>query len=297
MDVRQLELFLAVLESSSLTRAAEKVHLTPAAVSWQLRRLATELKTDLFVRSGRRLSPTPAAHRLAVLATSVLRLIHQIEHEFRNDPSADKRPFRFATGSTALVQQLGRPLRLLRSRFPNTPLEITVSGTEEMVSGLLERRFDLALISLPVADDRLEIAPLLKEEMLILKPSPTLVRGWHIGSLRPADLATVPFLLYPKRTVMRTIADEFFRRIGVTPKVAMEADDAQAIRRLVEAGFGYSILSEHAIRGRQRYFHMYRVPGHHIAREQALATVRTEYPRALTESIARFLRGAVNTEK
>ena len=59
MDVRQLELFLAVMESSGVTRAAEKVYLSPGAVSVQIHSLADELKTDLFVRSGKRIVPTP----------------------------------------------------------------------------------------------------------------------------------------------------------------------------------------------------------------------------------------------
>ena len=65
MDVHQLELFLAVIDSSSMTRAAEKIHLSPGAVSLQLHNLANELQTELFVRSGKRLVPTPAAMRLA----------------------------------------------------------------------------------------------------------------------------------------------------------------------------------------------------------------------------------------
>ena len=60
MDIHQLELFLAVLEHSSVTRAAEKVYLTPGAVSMQLHRLSEELHTELFVRSHRRFLPTPA---------------------------------------------------------------------------------------------------------------------------------------------------------------------------------------------------------------------------------------------
>ena len=61
MDIHQLELFLAVMESPSMTRAAEKVFLSPGAVSLQLHNLADELHTELFVRSGKRLIPTPAA--------------------------------------------------------------------------------------------------------------------------------------------------------------------------------------------------------------------------------------------
>jgi len=64
MDIHQLQLFLAVMESPSMTRAAERIHLSPGAVSLQLHNLADELHTELFVRRGKRLIPTPAAQRL-----------------------------------------------------------------------------------------------------------------------------------------------------------------------------------------------------------------------------------------
>ncbi|HLH38030.1 MAG TPA: LysR family transcriptional regulator, partial [Bryobacteraceae bacterium] len=85
MDIRQLELFMAVLECSSVTRAAERVNLSPGAVSLQLHNLSSELRSDLFVRSGKRLIPTPAALRLAELARGVLWQMRGIEQEFSND--------------------------------------------------------------------------------------------------------------------------------------------------------------------------------------------------------------------
>lgn len=297
MDVRQLEVFLAVLECSSVTKAAERVNLSPGAVSWRLRQLASDLNTELFAQSGRHLIATSAALRLAELSKGVLHQIHQIEREFASGPMGDNRPFYFATGATTLVHQLGAPLRHLRQRFPNVQIEITVAGTEEMVTGLLNRRYDLALISLPVDGKHLNIQPLFEEEMLILKPSPARVGGWHVGSIQPGELASAPFLLYPKRSVMRTIIDKFFREVNVTPRVIMEADDAQALKRLVETGFGYSVLPEPALRGQRRFFRMFRLPGHRIVREQALATARAEHPRALTESIARFLQGHLTAKK
>ena len=57
MDVRQFEIFLAVLDHSSVTRAAQKLGLSPGAVSLQLHGLANELRTDLFVHSGKRIVP------------------------------------------------------------------------------------------------------------------------------------------------------------------------------------------------------------------------------------------------
>jgi DNA-binding transcriptional LysR family regulator len=171
MDTHQLKLFLAVMDSSTMTCAAEKAHLSPGAVSLQLHKLADELQTELFVRSGKRLVPTPAASRLAEYARTVLQLMSQIRQEFANDPSKDTHPFLFATGITTLIYQLGGPLRLIRKQFPNTEVRVTVGVTEEIVTGLHDRRFDLGLIALPVPERNLKITPLFDEELLVLRPS------------------------------------------------------------------------------------------------------------------------------
>ena len=194
-----------------------------------------------------------------------------IQQEFENDLSHDVRPFHIATGVTTLIYQLGRPLRQLRKQYPHAEIRVTVGVTEEIVAGLHDRRFDLGLISLPVSEENLAIIPLFDEELFVLRP----------------------FLLYPKRSNMRQIIDRFFQEIGVTPRVVMEADDTEAIKRLVESGFGYSILPEHALRGRNRFFQTYRIEGHRLTRSLALAMVRTDYPRKLTTSIADFLHQAL----
>lgn len=288
-----MELFLAVIDCASVTRAAEKVSLSPGAVSLQLQHLAAELRTDLFVRSGKHIVPTPAALRLVEHARAVTAQMRRIEQEFASDAQNDRLPFHFATGATALIHQLGRPLRLLRKSFPQTSIGITVAPTEEMVAGLLQRRFDLALISLPFQNDDIDVVPLFEEELLILKPSSRRVNGWRVGSMRPDELTGAPMVLYPKRSNMRSMIDGFFRELEVTPRVLMEADDTEAMKKLVETGFGYSILPEFALRGGPRFFHAFRVAGKRLARTQALAMPKTQHRRALTDSIARFLKSAL----
>jgi len=293
MEFRQLELFVAVMECASITRAAEKVNLTPGAVSLQLQHLASELHADLFVRSGKRLVPTSAALRLVEHARAVLDQVAEIEREFEGDPLTDDRPFHFATGATTLIHRLGRPLRRLRQAFPKLPIDIAVMATEEMVAGLLDRRFDLALISLPYKSENLDLIPLFEEELLVLKPSPRRVQGWHVGTLQPNALEGASFVLYPPRSNMRTMIDAFLRELNVTPRVIMEADDTESIKKLVETGFGYSVLPEYALRGRSRFFQVYRVQGRKLARTQALAMARSERRRPLTETIAKFLEAAL----
>jgi DNA-binding transcriptional LysR family regulator len=293
MDIHQLQLFLAVMNSPSMTRAAEKIHLSPGAVSLQLHNLADELHTELFVRRGKRLIPTPAALRLAELAKQVVTMMGHIQQSFVNDLAQDIHPFHFATGVTTLIYQLGGPLRKLRKQYPHAEIRVTVGVTEEMVAGLLDRRFDLALISLPVAETNLKLIPLFDEELLIVRPSANKIGSGRVSSMRASELAGVPLLLYPKRSNVRVVIDRYFEEIGITPHVVMEADDTEAIKRLVESGFGYSILPEHALRGRSHFFQKYRIAGHRLTRSLALAMANTECPRKLTESIASFLHSSL----
>jgi LysR family transcriptional regulator, nitrogen assimilation regulatory protein len=293
VDVRQLELFLAVIEHSSVTKAAERVGLSPGAVSLQLRNLGLGLRTELFVRSGKHIVPTPAALRLADRARQLMRQFHQIEREFENDPATDSHPFHFACGATALIFKLRRPFRQLRKQFPKISMQVTVAPTEEMVAGVMDRRFDLALVTLPFPTGDLGVTHLFEEELVILRPSAKRLHGWHVGAIEPAEMAQAHFLLYPKRSNMRAIIDQFFGEIGIQPKVTMEADDTGVIKGLVECGFGYSILPEYALRTGAKFFQTFRVPGKRVTRGQALVYAKAENPRALTMAVVKLLRTAL----
>jgi DNA-binding transcriptional LysR family regulator len=294
MDLRQLQSFLAVLESPTMTRAAQSLHLSTAAVSLQVQSLASELGVQLFVRSGRKLTPTPAAHRLAEHARAVSARFSQIKQDFANDAASDTRPFHFATGATTLIYRLGRPFRMLRKRYPRLDLHVTVLATEETVAGLLDRQFDLGLISLPVRNDSLRIIPLFEEELLVVRPSPTRVRGGHIGIIQAQELDGASFLLYPKHSNMRSMIDNFLDGLGLRRRVIMEAADTEAIKGLVESGFGYSILPQYALKERSRFFQTLRIKGHPLVRRQALATPILAPGRALTECVATFLKEALD---
>src|SRR5580704_14741918 len=283
IDLHQLELFLAVIDSPSMTQAAERVYLSPGAISLQLHNLADELNTELFARSGngKRLIPTPAAMRLAEQARTLVNLSRRIKQEFHNDLKHDTQPFYFSTGATTLIYQLGEPLKHLRSEYAQAAIRIVVNTTEDTLAGLHDRRYDLGLISLPIAEEGLrniKVTPLFEEELLIVCPAGPFPHGGQISSMRASELAGVPFLLYPNGTVLRNLIDRFFDRIGISPDVVMES------------GFGYSIIPEHALRQRTRSIKTYRVEKHPIRRGLALAMVQTEYPRKLTLSIEDSLK-------
>lgn len=297
MDIRQLESFLTVVDSPTMSRAAESLHLSTGAVSLQLRALSTELKVELFVRSGRKLTPTAAGHRLADHARSIVLGLKKIREEFGEEPESDTRPFHLATGATTLIYRLRKPLKLLRKRYPRVDLHVTVLATEEIIAGLKNRSFDLGLISLPVGDKSLRIVPLFNEELLVVRPSAVRVRGHHIGVIPAAELQGAPLLLYPKQSNMRNLIDGFLDQLGLQGRVIMEASDTEAIKGLVEAGFGYSILPEFALKQSSKFFHTMRIAGHKLVRRQALAMPVTSHPRSLTECVALFLKSAFDAEQ
>ena len=258
----------------------------------QLQSLASELRAQLFVRSGRRIVPTPQAFRFAEHAREVMKRIREIEQDFADSATHDSRPFHFASGATTLIYKLRRPLRSFRKKFPHADVHVTVAATERIVEGLLGRRFDLGLVSLPVTQPGIHVAHLFDEELLIIRPSPERSGDGGIATVQPAELARASFLLFPKESNLRPMIDRFLQEMGINPRVTMEADDVEVIKSMVEAGFGYSILPQFALAGHGHRFQRLRVPGRRLIRQQALAMPKTEYPRALTLATAEFLKSA-----
>jgi DNA-binding transcriptional LysR family regulator len=282
------------MEHGTVTRAAGRLYVSPGAVSLQLKHLAAELKTQLFVRSGKNIVPTPAAERLAVHARDLLKKTRDLRQDFENSADLDRHAFHFASGATTLIYRMGGPLRVLRRRYPQADLHVRVANTEKIVAGLLKSDYDLGVISLPLDNPALTIMPLYEEELLVIRPQHEKDRGAGIETIQAAELKNAPFLLFPPESNMRALIDRFFAELGIRPRVTMDADDTEVIKRLVEAGFGYSILPQYALGGQGARFRKLRVAGHRLTRQQALAMARTPYPRALTMEIATLLRAALS---
>src|ERR1035438_4791027 len=112
MELGQLRVFLTVMDTASVTRAAELEGLSAGAVSQQLRALGADLGVDLRGRAGPKTAPTAHAVRLSEQARAILNQVGGMELDFSKDEASDHRPFRFATGATALIYRLGTGLRL-----------------------------------------------------------------------------------------------------------------------------------------------------------------------------------------
>ena len=291
MDLRQLQMFEAVLSTLNLTKAAEQMFITPSAVSLQLKHLSEELGIDLFVRCGQHLVATPAAICLSGYTRHLFEVMDEIRREFRTDAMPDSRPFVLATGLTTLMYRMGGPIRGLKRKYPHNEIRIVTGATEYVISGLRSLQFDLGIVSLPVSPDGIRVTPLYAEEMvLVVNPNHCHIRR---SAVTPEELTRLRFILYPQGSNIRSMIDGFFQDLGITPNVTMELDNVEAIRRLVEYGYAASFVPANALPRGSRLLRRVRIKGHRLIRQVAIAVPDTKYPRKLTESVSLFLTKAL----
>ena len=98
---------------------------------------------------------------------------------------------------------------------------------------------------MPVSDRNLVVKPLCAEEIKITISSQHPLT--QKSTVSPDEVANLPFILYERKTVMRRLIDQFFAGIGVDPKIVMVMENIEAIKSLVGAGLGASVLPEHAV--------------------------------------------------
>jgi DNA-binding transcriptional LysR family regulator len=287
MELRQLETFRIVMATMSMTEAAKRVYLSPAAVSLQMKRLSDELGADLFSRVGNKLVPTSAATRMHQHLGVLLDMLHTIREDFPLDAKYDSRPFVLGTGPTTLIYQLREPLRQLRKQFPRNEILVHVAPTQDIIYELEWKQIDLGIVSLPVDAPNVCLAPLFKEEMLVLMNARTAPKQRRSISLR--ELVSIPMILYSRGSSTRTLIDEMMQKHKLALRVTMEADDTESIKKLVEAGFGASILPEKALHN-SPLIRTFRIQGEQLYREIAFATPVNAHPRRLTTAITEYLK-------
>lgn len=286
MELRQLETFRVVMTTLNMTTAAGEVNLSPPAVSLQIKRLSEELGAELFIRKGPKVMPTLAAKRLDERLATLMNVLQAIHEDFPPEIDHDNRPFVLETGLTTLVYQLRKPIGELRQKFPRNDIQVRIGTTESIIENLQHKHVDLGLVSLPLQAPRIRLTPLFKEEMLVLMNRRKAAGYGKTLSLK--ELADIPMILYSSGANTREIIERMARRHELSLRVVMEMDNTEAIKKLVEAGFGASILPEGALRNSPS-IRKFRIKGERLYREVAFATALSASPRKLTAAVFDFL--------
>ncbi|NRD43549.1 LysR family transcriptional regulator [Corallococcus exiguus] len=169
LELRHLQLLVALDEWGTLHAAAKRLHLTPSALSLQLRELEQRLGGRLFERRWRRLHVTAAGQRLTTAARTVLAELSRAEDEARRLLSGHAGVLRLTTECTQSYRWLPRVMEAWERSHPDVRLELVAEAGGSPLDWLRERRLDLAIVvgGRP-ADPRLSHHRLFRDELVAL---------------------------------------------------------------------------------------------------------------------------------
>jgi DNA-binding transcriptional LysR family regulator len=241
MEIRQLRAFVASAELGTFTAAAQRLHVTQAAISMQIRQLENELGTKLFVRAPRRVMLTEGGEHLLQRARQILRDHDAALDEIAELAGAERGRLRVGSAS-AMVTTDVLPELLKELRRQHAHAEVTVaSGTSEaLVQQILSGELDLAFVSLPVEARGINTERLSQDQLVaIASPRHRFAKQRTVSAY---TLAGEKLILGERGGNTRRLIDQFFAQAGVTLHVAMELSRQAAIRRMVEEDMGVGIV-------------------------------------------------------
>ena len=289
MDLPQLDMFLAVAEEGSFTRAGERLHVSQSAVSRQIALLERELGGRLLHRDGRRPSLTHAGELLAAAASSVSRQLADVAGQISDVHELRRGRLRLAGGMSVCMYILPRLLKRYRALHPDVDLRVTSGTSEAVFRKLRSHEVDLALLTLPVLEKDLEVVPVLKEEMVVVTaPGHPLVAR---PTVDPREIGRYPLILYELGSRTREAIENFLREEKVPFEVAMENENAEIIKAMVANGNGITVLSHATVAAdvRHRRLAFARLRGRRVYRETGWVYLKSDYvPRAVREMLRLF---------
>jgi LysR family transcriptional activator of nhaA len=230
LNYHHLRLFWAIAHEGSLTRAAERLHLSQSALSTQLKTLEEQLGHALFERRGKRLVLTEAGRISLDYANTVFQAGDELLSTLQGRPSAN-RPVLRVGALTTLSRNF--QLEFLRPLVKRADIELVViSGTmRELLAQLDALVIDVVLANTaPHSDAKTTIhSHLLKQQPVSLVGRPKR-RGQKFRY--PDDLRTTPVLLPSLGSDIRNAFDRAMELAGVRPIIAAEVDDMAMLRVL-----------------------------------------------------------------
>ncbi len=289
MDLRQLEMFQAIVETGSFTRAGEKLFVSQSAISRQIKLLEEELGDPLFKRIHKGVYLTPTGEILLQYSQRIFNEIRMLNSEIADLTHLRRGSLHLAGGMSVCTYLFPLLLKQYQILYPSVEIRIATGITEEILRMLRSNEVDLALLSLPFTEPDLEVVPALSEELvLVMNPSHPLTRKSEIGF---QDLPSFTFIHFERGSNTRKVIDQLFREEKVQFRNTMELQNVEITKPLVAKGLGISIVPLPAVSAAEggRDLVYKRIGGRKIYRELGWVYPKADYvSRAVQKLLGLF---------
>lgn len=244
MEIHQLRYAAALARTGNFSRAAGQCHVSQPSLSQQIQKLEAELGERLFERQRHRTRLTVFGERFVLRAERVLHELEEARREARESHALAHGEVVVGVLPTIAPYFAPGAAAVFSGKFPGITVTI-VEETTEVLLGLMRRQeIDFAVASLPIPDERMEVRPLLTEELfLVLPDSHRLARKRRLSA---EDLGDEPFVLMKEGHCLGDQVLRFCDRNNIQPRVRSRSSQIETMLALVEAGQGICLVPEMA---------------------------------------------------
>lgn len=240
MDFEQLETFLEVARLSSFSRAAERRFRTQPAISAQIRALEEEVGARLLDRSGGKVSITQSGKLFQKYAEETLEARKAVLTAIAETERVPRGEIIVGANEGTCLHILPEVFANFKQQYPDVAVNIRRSDYNKILESVIDNSVDFGVVSLPVADSRLKVVLIHRDELIIIAP-PEHPLG-RMKSATIADVANFP-LVMPKVGHTRDALEELFNERRVKPHYAMELDSSELLKRFVAANVGVGFIA------------------------------------------------------
>jgi DNA-binding transcriptional LysR family regulator len=242
MELRQLRYLVALADERSFTRAATREHIAQPALSQQIRRLEDEVGLALVERTTRHVAITEAGELLLARARRILAEVEAAHTELQGLRGVQTGRVTVGAMHTMGPVDVSLALAIFHERHPAVELTVREQSSEELAEMLRVDELDLAFLSVTerIESHGLGLHRLVSEELVVVLP-----RDHRLAQrrrIRMTELADEQFISYRDGARLRELLISAGHHAGFEPRVKLESNESQRIRRLVERGMGVAIL-------------------------------------------------------
>lgn len=245
MELRQLRYFVAVAEREHISEAAEILHVAQSAVSRQISNLEEELGIELFERVGRNVKLTPIGRIFLEHTIAALQAIDFAKKQVEEYLNPEKGTIKIGFPTSLASFLLPTVISAFKKEHPNVSFHLRQGSYRYLIDAVKERELNLAFLGpVPASDQYIVSKILFTENISALVPAThPLANKEHI---QLTELRNDGFVLFPDGFVLNKVAVEACKSVGFAPKISSEGEDMDALKGLVAAGIGVSLLPESA---------------------------------------------------
>ncbi|MCM3699675.1 LysR family transcriptional regulator [Paenibacillus macerans] len=235
MDIRDLQIFLAVANEGSITKAAEKMEYVQSSISIRIQQLEKELKTTLFRRGRQGVRLTTSGEALKSYAEKIVFLTQEAERVVA-DNSIPSGPLRIGSPETTAAIRLPSILTDYHKSYPEVDLTLKTGTTEELIHFVLKYELDGAFVAAPVDHTELDVTEVGVEELAFIS-------GGQFPSIdQPEQLRNLTLLVFRVGCSYRRKLEDWLHLQGIIPAKIMEFGTLEGILGCIHAGLGVSLL-------------------------------------------------------